>query len=64
MFRLMERWERSDVEILQRPWDFEQVEALLREAGFNEVSFWRAIEDLQMSGHYGIGRAYFRVRKE
>ncbi len=64
MFRLLDRWERSDVEILQRPWDFEEVEALLREAGFNEVSFWRAIEDLQMSGHYGIGRAYFRVRKE
>lgn len=64
MFRLVDRWERSDVKILQRPWDVEEVKPLLDEAGFHEVSFWRAIEDLGMSGHYGIGRAYFRGRKE
>jgi SAM-dependent methyltransferase len=64
LFRWRDRWERSDVEILQRPWDIEEVEPLLRDAGFNEVNFWRAIEDLGMSGHYGIGRAYFRVRRD
>jgi SAM-dependent methyltransferase len=63
MFRLSDNWTRSDVEIRQRPWDAAEVTPLLQQAGFKNVSCWRAIEDLQMPGHSGIGRAYFRARK-
>jgi SAM-dependent methyltransferase len=63
MFRLFDNWTRSDVEIRQRPWDAAEVTPLLQQAGFEDVCTWRAIEDLQMPGHYGIGRAYFRAQK-
>jgi SAM-dependent methyltransferase len=62
MFRLTNGWVRSDVELLQRPWDPLDVEPLLEKAGFTDICSWRAIEDLGMPGHYGIGRVYFRAR--
>lgn len=62
MFRLTgQQWVRSDAELRQRPWDPSEVEAMLRAAGFQEIRMYRAIEDLKMSGHYGIGRVYFRA---
>lgn len=62
MFRFMEQsWRRSDVELRQRPWEASEVERMLGAAGFHNVRVYRAIEDLNMAGHYGIGRVYFRA---
>jgi SAM-dependent methyltransferase len=63
MFRLMGSWERSDVEMRQRPWEVGEIEPMLRSAGFSDVRAYRAFEDLEMTGHYGIGRVYFRACK-
>ena len=34
---------------------------MLVAAGFRDVRAYRAFEDLEMSGHYGIGRVYLRA---
>lgn len=59
MFRLHGGWQRSDVEVLQRPWEIPEIEELLAGAGFSEIRSYRAMEDLGMNGHYGQGRVYF-----
>jgi len=58
-----EGWRRADSELRQRPWEIAEVERMLRSAGFNDVQPHRAQEDLNMSGHYGIGRVYFCALK-
>lgn len=63
MFRLLESWQRSDVEVHQRPWEVPDIERMLRSAGFNRIGSYRAIEELGMPGHYGIGRVYFHASK-
>jgi SAM-dependent methyltransferase len=64
MFRLTDAaWERADVEMRQRPWEISELEPMLGAAGFKEIRGYRASEDLGMSGHYAIGRAYLRARK-
>jgi SAM-dependent methyltransferase len=63
MFRLAGSWERADVAMQQRPWDIPEVTEMLKAVGFQDVCAYRAIEDLNMPGHYGIGRAYFRGSK-
>ena len=63
MFRLAEAWERSDVEIRQRPWDAEEIEPMLQRAGFEDIHVFRAIQDLHMSGHYCIDRVYVCARR-
>jgi SAM-dependent methyltransferase len=63
MFRLAGSWERSDVEIRQRPWEVGEIEIMLHSAGFSDVRPYRAFEDLEMTGHYGIGRVFFRACK-
>jgi SAM-dependent methyltransferase len=59
MFRLQECWQRSDVEILQRPWEVAEIHRLLTSTGFAQISSDRAFEDLGIDGHYGDGRVYF-----
>jgi SAM-dependent methyltransferase len=61
MFRLVNSWCRSDVEVRQRPWEIPEIRPMLRRAGFRDVTNYRAQEDLGMAGHYGIGRVYFRA---
>jgi SAM-dependent methyltransferase len=61
MFRLFDTWQRSDVELQQRPLEIGEVESLLRAAGFAGISSYRAPEDLGMNDHYGEGRVYFRA---
>jgi SAM-dependent methyltransferase len=61
MFRLIESWQRSDVEMRQRPWEVGEIEPVLRSAGFTGIESYRAVEELGMTGHYGIGRVYFRA---
>jgi SAM-dependent methyltransferase len=61
MFRLFETWQRSDVELQQRPLEVQEVEKLLNAAGFSGISGHRALEDVGMKGHYGEGRVYFRA---
>jgi SAM-dependent methyltransferase len=61
MFRLVESWQRSDVEIRQRPWESSEIEPMLQSAGFTGVECYRAAEELGMTGHYGIGRVYLRA---
>jgi SAM-dependent methyltransferase len=63
MFRLTDSWQRWDVEIRQRPWEVSEIEPMLRSAGFAETCAYRACEDLEMTGHYGIGRVYCRAGK-
>lgn len=63
MFRLMEEWQRADVEMRQRPWEVAEIEPMLRSAGFTGITSYHAGEDLGMTGHYGIGRVYFRACK-
>ena len=61
MFRLLECWRRYDVEVRQRPWDVTETETMLRSSGFSDIDSYRASEDLGMTGHFGIGRVYFRA---
>jgi SAM-dependent methyltransferase len=61
MFRLFECWQRSDVEVRQRPWEVEQIEQMLHVAGFRHIRCYRPFEDLGMTGHYGNGRVYFHA---
>jgi SAM-dependent methyltransferase len=61
MFRLEGSWQRSDVEMRQRPWELSEIEPMLQTAGFQDIRSYRAIEDLGMPGHFGIGRLYFRA---
>jgi SAM-dependent methyltransferase len=63
MFQLNGTWKRADVELCQRPWELEEVEPLLRSAGFREIAAKRPQEDLGIEGHYGIGRVYLSARK-
>jgi SAM-dependent methyltransferase len=63
IFRLAGSWERSDIQIRQRPWDVEEIETMLGGAAFDDVRVFRAVEDLRMSGHYGIGRVYVSARR-
>jgi SAM-dependent methyltransferase len=65
MFRLLgETWQRSDVEVQQRPWDVQEIENMLQAAGFRHIDRFRTNEDrLGTSGHYGIGRVHFRAVK-
>ena len=60
MFRLQERWERFDVEVLQRPWRVEEMKSMLAAAGFSEIESFLPLEDLGIGGHYGTGRVYIR----
>ncbi len=57
MFRLLEgAWQRSDAAMRQRPWEFHEMEPMLLSAGFTAIGASRAVEDLGMSHHYGLGR--------
>jgi SAM-dependent methyltransferase len=59
MFRLLDSWQRSDVEVRQRPWEIPEIERMLTSAGFTGISNNRAFEQLGMKGHFGEGRVYF-----
>jgi SAM-dependent methyltransferase len=61
MFRLHDIWQRSDVEIRQRPWEIAELETMLETAKFIRITAHRAIEDLGMCGHFGPGRVYIRA---
>ncbi len=61
IFRQHDQWVRSDVKVEQRCYSVEEISAVLRGAGFAEVTAWRAAEDLGLEGHYGIGRVYLRA---
>lgn len=61
MFQLESQWQRTDVSLRQRPWAIADLSSLLAEAGFHSVEHWRAAEDLDLKGHYGLGRVYIRA---
>jgi SAM-dependent methyltransferase len=63
MFRLLDGWQRSDVEMRQRPWEGCEIESALRAAGFGPVQSYRPVEDLGLTGPRAIGRVYFRTYK-
>jgi SAM-dependent methyltransferase len=62
MFRLIETWRRSDVEIRQRPWEVDEIEPMLRTAGFATATVHRPAE-LGLGGHYAAGRFFLRTFK-
>jgi SAM-dependent methyltransferase len=62
MFRLAgSNWERSDIEVRQRPWEISEIEPMLEAQGFGEIHSYRPVKELGMAGHYGTGRVYFRA---
>ncbi len=61
MFRLFDSWQRADVEMCQKPLEVPDIERMLQATGFRGTRSYRAVEELGMSGHYGIGRVYFRT---
>jgi SAM-dependent methyltransferase len=63
MFRLLGSWQRSDALIRQRPWERCEITAMLESAGFTAVVSRRAVEELGIDGHYGIGRVFFQAIK-
>ena len=63
MFQLVHKWQRSDVQVRQRPWDEHEIEQMLSQAGFTEFAFYRPLEDLGIKGHYGEGRVYVAAVK-
>lgn len=59
MFRLVEGvWQRSDVSVLERCYEVEDVTASLGRAGFVQVEARRAWE-LEMQGYMAVGRVFF-----
>ena len=59
MFRLIEdAWQRWDVEVRERCYPPEEIEAALRSAGFEDISCYDA-RDLGMGGQLGEGRTFF-----
>lgn len=61
MFRLLGTWQRHDTTIRQRPWEKDEIEPLLRGAGFVDIASYLPQEDFGMSGHYGIGRVFLKA---
>jgi SAM-dependent methyltransferase len=58
MFRLLEGgWRRSDVEVEERCYGTQEIDAALARAGFNATSYYDA-RDLGMSGQLGQGRTF------
>ena len=59
MFRLLDGvWRRSDVEIQERCYAPEEIDAALRHAGFGEILCYDA-RDLGMKGQIGEGRTFY-----
>ncbi len=63
MFRLHERWERSDLTLSQKCHDAGQVEHALEQAGFKQLNLYDARQDLGMSGDIGHARTFFVAAK-
>jgi len=61
MFQADAHWQRTDVSLRQRPWAISHLFSFLTEAGFHSVEHWLAAEDLDLKGHYGLGRVYIRA---
>ena len=61
MFRLTDSWQRSDIEVWQRPWDIPEIRHMLESAGFTRIEHFRTLQDFGIAGHYGTGRVYFRA---
>jgi SAM-dependent methyltransferase len=58
MFRLVDGvWRRSDVEVQERCYSTEEIDAALAQAGFGGASYYDA-RDLGMSGQLGEGRTF------
>jgi SAM-dependent methyltransferase len=55
------RWRRSDVMLLQRPYEAEAVCAALVEAGFTDVRALDAEQELALEGH--VGRVFYLARR-
>jgi SAM-dependent methyltransferase len=62
MFRLLDEWRRSDVEIVQRCYDERELAGWLFEAGFRDVSV-RTAAAAGMSGDLARGRAFLTAQK-
>jgi hypothetical protein len=63
MFRLVRgEWRRSDVEVAERCYRREEIDAALERAGFGEVTCYDA-HDLGMAGQLGGGRVFYTARK-
>ena len=60
VFRLLEKWERTDVILQQRCYSHQEVISALRNAGFQEIKALDAISDL---GLKDVGRTYFLGKK-
>lgn len=56
-----ETWRRSDVDLTQRCYSMEELNAGLTQAGFENIQTFDALNDLELAG--GIGRTYFLVQK-
>jgi SAM-dependent methyltransferase len=55
------RWRRSDVMLLQRPYEADAVCAALGEAGFTGVRSFDAEQELALEGH--VGRVFYLARR-
>jgi len=64
MFRLLDgAWQRRDVTIQERCYSGDEIEAVVRQAGFGDLSCYDA-DDLGMAGQLGEGRAFFLAIRE
>lgn len=63
MFRLEGHWKRSDVTLLQRCYDMEEVAAALEVTGFSDVCSCHAGKDFEMAGDLGVGRVFFLAKR-
>lgn len=62
-FRLLRKWSRSDMTLLQRYYPTEEIHRLARAAGFCEVIAYDVPQDLGIEGPPGHGRAFFLAVK-
>lgn len=62
IFRLLDRWERSDTCVLERCYTAEEVRRALAAAGFAEIGC-RDARELGMRGDIALGRSFFSARR-
>lgn len=63
MFRLQDKWTRSDVTILERYYPAAEFMRALSESGFTAVRYFDAKRDLRMDGRFSKGRAFISAQR-
>lgn len=61
-FRLIKRWQRSDITVLEKCYSAEEILSGLAGAGFCDIASYHD-GNLEMQGRVGVGRTFFSARK-